>query len=72
MGRESIETLKGYGFSNSDIEFSRETSEQFRNTLPVSINVNLDQLQLAYESGILRGIARGRGFTVPEGIGFGP
>lgn len=72
VGRESTETLKGYGFSNSDVEFSRESSEQFRNALPASINVNLDQVQLAYECGVLIGIARGRGLTVPKAIGFRP
>jgi hypothetical protein len=51
QGRELIGALKGYGFSNADIEYVYEKSEQYRNSVKEGEEKVLNQVQLAYESG---------------------
>jgi hypothetical protein len=80
--RISVETLKGHGFSNADIDYSREASEEYRSKLAhKSISDEkhereLDKFQLIYELGVLAGLARARGLAIPKGmskdIGFQP
>jgi hypothetical protein len=70
MDRESVDTLKTNGFSNADIDFARVKSEQFRSLLTAGDAKVLDQLQLAYEYGLLVGIANCRGIAEPRIAGF--
>ena len=65
-----MDTLKTNGFSKVDIEFAREKSEQFRNLLSGRDETVMDQLQLAYEYGLLVGIANCRGIAEPRIVGF--
>jgi len=70
MDREAVDTLKTNGFSKVDIKFAREKSEQFRNLLLERDETVMDQLQLAYEYGLLVGIANCRGIAEPRIVGF--
>jgi hypothetical protein len=72
IGREAPEALKGYGFSDADIAYVYEKSEQFRNAMKGGEEQVLNQVQLAYEIGAFIGIARGKRFPAPKTIGFQP
>lgn len=70
--RIAVETLKELGFSDDDIEYSHDVSEEYRRQLTLSDEYLKDKLQLVYELGVLAGLARGLGLDAPKAMAFVP